>query len=245
MITSGGKRKPAKLDLNAGTRRQRRRIDQSCLILFSFEATAPVVAPSRCTDRLGTSRRRTRRPAGASPRSPRGRSRRPASSTPGRAGTSAQVASVVPDRRWRYPQPPQDAADRGRSHAVTDLEQLALDSLVSPVVILSGHAFAQRGHRAIDGRTPNAIGIRPLLGDQATMPAQDRARRDQARPPRHLRQSPDERGEHRAIRPVQAGLRLALRSTATSWRNTRISMFLDVDERPSSNSRFSSRRKIK
>src|SRR5947209_7139933 len=32
------------LDLNAGTRRQRRRIDQACLILFSTEATAPSVS---------------------------------------------------------------------------------------------------------------------------------------------------------------------------------------------------------
>jgi hypothetical protein len=41
MITSGGKRNPAKLDLKAGTRRQRRRIDQACLTLLSTDATAP------------------------------------------------------------------------------------------------------------------------------------------------------------------------------------------------------------
>jgi hypothetical protein len=74
---------------------------------------------------------------------------------PGRVG--------VPDRCRRYPQPLQDAADRGGSHAVTELEQLALDSLVSPVVILSGYALDQRGHRVIDGRTSDAMGIRPLL----------------------------------------------------------------------------------
>lgn len=39
MITSGGKRNPAKLDLSAGTRRERRRIDQACLILLSTYAT--------------------------------------------------------------------------------------------------------------------------------------------------------------------------------------------------------------
>jgi hypothetical protein len=38
----------------------------------------------------------------------------------------------VSDRRWRYPQPLQDAADGGGSHAVAEFEQLALDSLVSP-----------------------------------------------------------------------------------------------------------------
>jgi adenine-specific DNA-methyltransferase len=43
VITSGGKRNPAKLDLNAGTRRQRRRIGQACLILLSTDATDPLV----------------------------------------------------------------------------------------------------------------------------------------------------------------------------------------------------------
>jgi hypothetical protein len=37
---------------------------------------------------------------------------------------------VAPDRRRRYPQPLENAANRGRSHAVADLEQLALNSLV-------------------------------------------------------------------------------------------------------------------
>jgi hypothetical protein len=119
-----------------------------------------------------------------------------------------QVRVGVPDRRRRYPQPPQDAADRGRSHAVPELEQLAVDSLVSPAVILSGQALDQRGHRVINGRTPNAMGIGPLLGDQATMPAQDRARRNQAMPPQPLRQPADEGGEDRAIRPIQARLRI-------------------------------------
>ena len=42
MITSGGNRNPAKLDLKAGTRRQRRRVDKACLILLSTDATAPL-----------------------------------------------------------------------------------------------------------------------------------------------------------------------------------------------------------
>jgi hypothetical protein len=37
----GGKRNPAKLGLGADTRRERRRIDQACLILLSIDATAP------------------------------------------------------------------------------------------------------------------------------------------------------------------------------------------------------------
>ncbi len=71
------------------------------------------------------------------------------------------------------------------AHAVAELEQLALDSLVSPVVIVPGHALDQRGHRVLDGRAPDAMWVCPFLGDQATMPAQDRARRDQSMYPQH------------------------------------------------------------
>ena len=42
------------------------------------------------------------------------------------------------DRGWRYPQPLENAADRGRPNAVAEFEQLTLDSLVSPPLILPG-----------------------------------------------------------------------------------------------------------
>jgi hypothetical protein len=87
-------------------------------------------------------------------------------------------------------------------------EQLALDSLVSPALVLPGHALNQDGHSVLDGWTPDAVGIRPFLGDQVPVPAQDRARRDQSMSPQHLRQPADKRGEHRSIRPVQSGLRV-------------------------------------
>jgi hypothetical protein len=89
---------------------------------------------------------------------------------------------------------------------VTELEQLALDSLISPAPILPGHALDQRGHSVLDRWTPEAVGICPFLGDQAPVPAQDRARCYQAMSAQHLRQSPDECGEHRAIGPIQARL---------------------------------------
>jgi hypothetical protein len=89
------------------------------------------------------------------------------------------------------------------------------------------------------------MGRRPLFGDQAMMPAQDRARCDQAMPPQHLRQPADEGGEDPRSAQSRRGFGLALRSTATSWHSTRSSMFLDAGERPSNNSRFSSRRKTR
>jgi hypothetical protein len=108
----------------------------------------------------------------------------------------------VPDRSRRYPPLLQDAADGGRSDAVAKLEQLALDSLVSPAGILPGHALDQLGHGGGEGRASEAMWIGPFPGDQAMMPAQDCARCDHAMPPQHLRQPADERGEDRSIRPV-------------------------------------------
>jgi hypothetical protein len=89
---------------------------------------------------------------------------------------------------------------------VTELEQLTLDSLVFPAGILPGHALDQHDHSVLDGWTPAAVWRRPFLGDQAPVPTQDRARRDQSMPPQHQRQPSGERGEHRSICPVQARL---------------------------------------
>ena len=75
------------------------------------------------------------------------------------------------------------------------------------------------------------------------MPAQDCARCDHAMSSQHLRQRADERGEDRSIRQSIRDLGFALRKTATSWRSTRISTSLDLDERPNNNSRFSSPQK--
>jgi hypothetical protein len=111
---------------------------------------------------------------------------------------------------------PQDAADRGGPDSVTKLDQLTLNPLVSSGGILVGQALDQGGHNLIDGWTAQTGWILPFRGDQATMPAQDRARCDQAMSAQHLRQPPDQRGEDSAICPVQRGFGLVLRSTATS-----------------------------
>jgi hypothetical protein len=81
----------------------------------------------------------------------------------------------------------QDAADGRGPDVVSEFEQLALHSLVSPAGVLLGHALDQHTHSIVKGWTPETVGIGPLLGDQATMPAQDRARRDQAMLAQHPR----------------------------------------------------------
>jgi hypothetical protein len=65
---------------------------------------------------------------------------------PGRVG--------VPDRCRRYPQPLEDTADRRRSHAVTEFEQLALDSLYPQL------GFS-RAMRSINETTASSTGGRP------------------------------------------------------------------------------------
>jgi hypothetical protein len=115
---------------------------------------------------------------------------------PGHVGVPDQCWSIRTLRRTRRIV---DAGD-----PVADLEQLALDPAVSPALVLPGHALDQHGHSVPHGWTPETGWIRPYLGNQATMPAQDRAWRDQSMPAQDLRQPADQRGEDRSIRPVQA-----------------------------------------
>jgi hypothetical protein len=51
VITSGGNRNPAKLDLNAGLQRERR-IDQACLTLLSTDATDPGSVPESTVEQV-------------------------------------------------------------------------------------------------------------------------------------------------------------------------------------------------
>jgi hypothetical protein len=97
-----------------------------------------VIVPSRCPDRLGTSKTKNtqilRRVAGGvhveELTHQHGRGLGAQEQPPGRVG--------VPDRNRRYPPPLQNAADGERCHAMAKLEQLALNSLVSPAGILPG-----------------------------------------------------------------------------------------------------------
>jgi len=65
---------------------------------------------------------------------------------PGRVG--------LPFRRRRYAQGPEDPADRGGADLVAELEQLALDPLVSPPVILAGEPLDQHYDLRADGGRP-------------------------------------------------------------------------------------------
>ena len=128
---------------------------------------------------------------------------------------------------------------------MTEREQLALDPLVSPALIFPGHALNQRDDGVLTGRPADAVGRGPFFGDQATMPAQDRAgvtNRCLRSICGSLRTSPANTARSAHSRQ---GFGLALRSTATSWRRTKSSTSLDADERVSNISRPTNCRKIR
>jgi hypothetical protein len=94
---------------------------------------------------------------------------------------------------------------------VAESEHVALNPLVSPVGILSGQLRDQIDDRVLDWRASGPVRITPLPRYQPAMPAQNRARSDQPTVPDGPRQEPTQRGEQRAICPIQ--LRLRVRST--------------------------------
>lgn len=100
------------------------------------------------------------------------------------------------------------ASSPGHDRAVAPgVGEAALDPAPRPTVgILPGHALDQHENSVINRRRTDVVGVRPLHGYQATMPAQDRARGDQSMDPQHPGQSSDQRGEHRSIGPVHPGL---------------------------------------
>ena len=85
---------------------------------------------------------------------------------------------------------------------MAEFEQLALDPLVPPVRILRRHPHDQRGEPVVDRWPSGPIRIGPLLAHETAMPAQDRARSEQAMVTQRLGQPAHERGEHGPVRPV-------------------------------------------
>ena len=115
---------------------------------------------------------------------------------PGRVG--------VPFRRGRYAQCLEDPADRGGADPVPEFQQLALDPLVSPAVVLSGEPLDQHGDLSGDRRAARPVRVSPLPGNQAAVPAKHGLWCNQPVRPQASGQEPDQHGEDRAVSPVQA-----------------------------------------
>jgi hypothetical protein len=61
----------------------------------------------------------------------------------------------------------EDPADSGCADQVAELEQFALDSLISPAVVLGGEPLDERGDLGADRRPSCPVRVGPLAGDQA------------------------------------------------------------------------------
>ena len=89
---------------------------------------------------------------------------------------------------------------------MAELEQLALNPLVSPAAVLGGEPLDQQGDLGVDRRSSCRVRVGPFAGDQTAVPAQDGAGGDQTVRLQPSRQTPDQRGEEYAVGPVQPGL---------------------------------------
>jgi len=74
----------------------------------------------------------------------------------------------------------EDPSDRRGADAVAEVEQLALDPLISPARVLPGHAHHQGGEGVVDLWSSGPVGIGPSSADEAAVPTHDRVRGDQA-----------------------------------------------------------------
>ena len=122
----------------------------------------------------------------------------------GNSATSCRCTAWAPGDLQRL----EDPADRRCANPVADLEQLTLDSLKSPAVVLGGEPLDERGDLRADWRPSHPVRIGPLAGDQLAVPAQDGAGGDQPVRSQASRQEPDQRGHHRSVGPVQPGPRM-------------------------------------
>jgi hypothetical protein len=78
----------------------------------------------------------------------------------------------------------------------------------TPAVIRGGEPLDQGGDLGAGRRPSGPVRAGPFPGDQAAVPPQDGAGRDQAVHPQPCRQDPDQRGEDCPVSLVQPGLRL-------------------------------------
>ena len=160
---------------------------------------------------------------------------------PGRVG--------APFRCRRDLQGLEDPADGGCANLMAELEELALDPLVPPEVVLGGESLDERGDLSADRRPSRPARIGPLPGDQVVTRRRCRRRTVPGVTSRCIRSfaGRSRMSAARIARSAQSsrGRGLARRSTATSCRGTSSSASLEGAERPSRASQSQSRTKTR
>jgi hypothetical protein len=106
-------------------------------------------------------------------------------------------------RRRSAPSGAQDPAHCRFADVVTEPGQLAVYPAVTPGRVVLGQLQYQVADGLIDPRAAWPVRIRPLACDQAAVPGQQRARRDEPMGAQHGGQQPGERCQDRPIGPVR------------------------------------------
>src|SRR6266536_372162 len=132
-----------------------------------------------------------------------------------------------------------------RRHPVAKLHEFAVDAPISPGRVLRRHPQDQAPQHWRQRRSTGwAARLGPVATDQGSMPAQQRLRRHEPMASALGGEQPGQRREHGAVWPGGRGRVTCRRSTATSWRSTSSSAFLDVCPRASSASQLVSWQKM-
>jgi hypothetical protein len=109
---------------------------------------------------------------------------------------------------WRGIQPPptQDGADGGGRDLDAEALEFTLDALVAPAWVLPGQADDQLLHPLVH-RWSSGLVVRvgPGTGDQASVPAQQRLRRDEEAGPVGPGQDAADRGQQRPVSGLELG----------------------------------------
>ncbi len=83
-----------------------------------------------------------------------------------------------------------------------------MDALVAAARILLRELTDQRHNLGVDWRSAGALGVGPLLGDQAAMPAQDLRRRDESTAQYVAGKVSAQQAEQGSVGPVQTWFRV-------------------------------------
>ena len=119
--------------------------------------------------------------------------------TPSDLGQRGKCSQLRRERTRGRPRTAVTSANGAPSRPAGRVQPCRFD-LLPPCIPITAR---QRTHRS--DWASRAARIGPLPGDQATVPPQDGARRDQPVRPQPSRQEPDQRGQHRAVGPVPPG----------------------------------------
>jgi hypothetical protein len=100
---------------------------------------------------------------------------------------------VAIPRRRADPGTGEDPTDRARTDPITEPDQFTLNPAMPPAWILPGQPYNKIPHLVADRRTTRPVRIRPLPGDQAAMPGQQRGGSDDPVLPQYAGQQPRQR----------------------------------------------------